>query len=170
MANESIDDQSGRAPKPSSRKNTIIVVALLMLGEGVGIFLVTRAMQRKPDQAAAADIEGAESADPSVEELAEVDLAECRPTNRITGKLVSYHLRVSALVASGGKEAVVAIIKAKRGRILDRINFVIRSAEPAQLAEPGLETIKRRIKAELDELLDDDQLIRAVLIPEFLQS
>lgn len=170
MADESIGDQSGQAPKPSSRKITIIVVALLMLGEGVGIFLVTRAMQRSPDQAAAADSDGAGSEEASVEELAEVDLAECRPTNRITGKLVSYQLRVSALVASEGREEVEEIIKAKKERILDRINFVIRSAEPRQLGEPGLETIKRRIKAELDELLDDDQLIRAVLIPEFLQS
>jgi len=170
MANESLDNPLVQAPKSPGRRFTIIVVALLMLGEGVGIFLVTRALHRRPAEAAAANIAAASNAEGSVEELAEVELAECRPSNRITGKLVSYQLRVSALVASEGKEAAVKIIKEKRERIRDRINFVIRSAEPKQLGEPGLETIKRRIKAELDELLEDDQLIQAVLIPEFLQS
>lgn len=170
MADEANHDQAGKGQR-SGRKSQLLIVALLMLVEGVGIIVVARAMHSEPDSAQAAETGGkGDGAGGAGEDLAEIELAECRPTNRITGKLISFQIRVSALVDSAGREQTERMIKAKKERIQDRINFVIRSAEPAHLAEPGLETIKRRIKAELDELFDDDRIIRAVLVPEFLQS
>jgi hypothetical protein len=104
------------------------------------------------------------------DELAEVELAESRPCNRMSGRLVNYHLRVSVLVEAGQVEQVEKMAKAKRARLLDRVNFVVRSADPKHLDEPGLQTIKRRFKQEFDRILGDDQLIKEVMIPEILQS
>jgi len=150
----------------------IIVVAALMLGEGVAIFVVTRALNQTPLPSVAAETAGNQAGEGGAaqSQLAEIELAECKPTNRVTGKLISFQLRVTALVPLAEEKEVEQLIKRKRERIRDRVNFVIRSAEPSHLAEPGLETIKRRIKHEIDELLGDDRIVREVLIPEFLQS
>jgi flagellar basal body-associated protein FliL len=88
----------------------------------------------------------------------------------MTGKLITLKIRVSALVASADAERAKTLVEANKARINDRINFVVRSAEPQDLNEPGLETIKRRIKHELAKVLDDERLLQEVLIPEMLQS
>ncbi|MBI4717323.1 MAG: flagellar basal body-associated FliL family protein [Planctomycetes bacterium] len=99
-----------------------------------------------------------------------MELGECRPSNKMTGKNILFQLRVSILVGGSDQERAKKLVEAKQARIRDRINFVIRSAEPTYLNEPGLETIKRRIKHELDRVFDDNEIIREVLIPELLQS
>lgn len=100
----------------------------------------------------------------------EIELPECRPSNKMTGKLVLFRMRVSVLVATPQAEKAKALLEANKSRIHDRINFVVRSADPLHLNEPGLETIKRRIKHELDRIVGDDQLFQEILVPELLQS
>ena len=102
--------------------------------------------------------------------MAEVEVAECRPSNKMSGKFITFHLRVSVLVAAADVEQVEKMVKAKRARLLDRINFVVRSADPRHLNEPNLETVKRRLKHEFDRIFGDEELIEAVLIPQMLQS
>jgi len=157
---------------PRGRLMQLTIVALLMIGEGVGVFLITRALNREPAPAVAAPVDGQTDGGTSGRpgDLVEIELAECKPNNRVTGKLITFQLRVSALAAPAQQQETERLVKEKQERIRDRINFVLRSAEPTHLAEPGLETIKRRIKHELDQLLGDERLIREVLIPEFLQS
>ena len=102
--------------------------------------------------------------------LDEIELAECRPSNKLAGKLITFHIRVSGLVASKDLQDVKEMVEMKQGRIEDSVNIVIRSSEPKHFNEPGLETIKRRLKNELDRILGDPELIKGVLIPQFLQS
>lgn len=172
MADERMESQAGTAKQGRrGRFLPLMIVVGLMIGEGVVIFVVTRALNREPLPAVAAQgAAGGQAGVADHTDLAEIELAECKPTNRVTGKLISFHLRVSALVPLAEEQPIEQLIKEKRERIRDRVNFVIRSAEPSHLAEPGLETIKRRIKHEIDVLLGDDRIIRDVLIPEFLQS
>ena len=150
------------------------VVATLMIGEGVGIYFLAKALNTQPAEAVAgAAVQvGAGNADlaGSDEALSEVELAECRPNNRMSGKFISLHLRVEASVPTSELERAKALIKAKQARIRDRVNFVIRSAELKHLNEPGLETIRRRFKHEFDRVFSDDKLIREVLITEWQQS
>lgn len=202
------DDARSETPAaaaPKSKKG-LLIVAILMIVEGVGVFFVAQMLNSAPSAAAAADESeagggheapppgesGGEHAKPSEhakagepakagehgksgesgkkDGLVEMDLGECRPTNRMTGKLIAFQLHVSVLVAAGDADRVKTTVEAKQGRIRDRINFVIRSAEPNQLNEPGLEIIKRRLKHEFDSVLEDPSVIREVLIPELLQS
>ena len=67
-------------------------------------------------------------------------------------------------------EKAANLVKANQARINDRVNFIIRAAEPQHLKEPGLDTIKRKLKAELDRVLGEENLIKEVLVPDFLQS
>lgn len=158
-------------------KLPLIIVTALMLGEGAAIFIVAKIMfgpsPLEPATAAQVATVESDSANPAVapvDQMAEVDIADCRPSNKATGRLQTYRLRVSALVRSGDAEKVGGLVESNRARIEDRVNFVVRSAEPHHLEEPGLETIKRRMKRELDQILGDEQLILEILIPELLQA
>jgi hypothetical protein len=160
-------------------------VAALMLVEGVAIFSGTKMLTGSaPDGADAAHASaesptaagggghGGEAAKnaPFESEFGEIAVSECRPTNRESGRLVTFRMRVSVLVKTADLEKAKGMIESNKARIDDRINLVIRSADPAYLHEPTLETIKRRLKAELDRLMGDEHLIEEVLIPEMLAS
>ena len=194
MAAEEVESKPEASPsKPKGRGLSIVLVAILMGAEGVGVFFATKMFAASEPSSAAAS-EGESAPAPSAEGHAaksehgtagehggqspagavggqvEIELTECRPSNKMTGKLITLKIRVSALVASGEAERGKKLADANKARINDRVNFVIRSAEPQALNEPGLETIKRRLKYELAKVLGDEQLIQEVLIPEMLQS
>ena len=171
-------DESTPAALPSrqGRALPIVVVTILMLGEGIGIYLLAEALHAQPEEAVAGPGDagrtdgGATDLAGTDEALSEVELAECRPNNRMSGKFISLHVRVEASVPTSELERAKAMIKARQARIRDRVNFVIRSAELKHLNEPGLETIRRRFKHELDRVFSDEKLIREVLITEWQQS
>lgn len=167
-------------PAKASRKVSILIVGVLMLVEGVGIFFVTKMLTGSAPAVAEAGVasaahgedrhgDGAKSA-PAMAEFGEITVSECRPTNRESGRMITFRMRVSVLVMHSNLERVKTLIESNKARIDDRINFVIRSADPAYLNEPTLATIKRRLKAEFDRLLGDDHLVEEVLIPEMLAS
>lgn len=118
----------------------------------------------------AAEGHGAKPAAPASKGPVEIDITECRPNNRTSGKLISLKLRVSALVMGPEAEKAKTLVEGNKARIDDRVNVVVRSATPQELNEPGLETIKRRLKQELARVLGDEKLILEVLIPDMMQS
>ena len=60
--------------------------------------------------------------------------------------------------------------RARRARLEDAVNVVIRSADPNHLDEPELGTIKRRLKYEIDRIFGDETVIQEIVIPLLLQS
>ena len=171
-------DESTPATLPTRQGRALpfVVVAVLMIGEGVGIYFLAKALNAQPEKALAGPGESGPSDEGATDRagpgqaLSEVELAECRPNNRMSGKFISLHVRVEASVPTSELERAKAMIKARQARIRDRVNFVIRSAELKHLNEPGLETIRRRFKHELDRVFSDEKLIREVLITEWQQS
>lgn len=175
--------------KPKSKKKSLIIIGLLMALEGVGVYFGTKMLGGSGPAPADAAVEGEEGHAapaegghddghggdgaknaPFASEFGEVLMAECRPTNRVSGKLVTFRMRVSILVKASNLEKAKGLVESNKARIEDRINFVIRSADPVFLYEPTLGTIKRRLKSEFDRLLCDDHLIEEILIPEMLAS
>lgn len=198
MADEAAKTTGDAQPKPKKKLSPLMVIGALMAVEGVAVFFAARMFESAPASAEAAPTDGsdghaaadAEHGAPSgehgsnpdaaggehgagkapSEQFAEIELAECRPSNKLTGKLVTFHLKVSVLVSVLDKERAEAGAKARLARIQDAINVVMRSAEPAQLSEPGLDTLRRRLKREFDRIFGDETLIKHVLIPQLLQS
>ena len=166
------ETRANPAPGTSSKGRFvgILVVAGLMGAEGIGVFLLAKAVSPTPVPVLAANAKDGNDAGVAEDALVEVQIAECRPSNMMTGKFVTFHIRVSALVAAEELERAETIIRRKRARLEDSVNTVIRSAEPKHLTEPGLETIKRRLKQEFGDIFSDDQLVQDVLIPQMLQS
>jgi len=171
-------EQAPAAAEPQANprsKLPFIVVALLMAIEGVAIFAVTKFFISTPAVVHGEGLDARPAFDDPRKAIdsqptAEVEITECRPSNSVTGKLLTFKLRVSALVLRSDMERATELVGVNEARLTDRVNFVIRSAEPHHLSEPGLETIKRRFKHEIDGILGDPALIKEVLVPEMLQS
>lgn len=172
MATEVEQAQSPPARPQRGRLMQIVIVAALMVGEGVAVFIVANAMSGNPAAAPALEPSTGTETGQAGEEVAssELELAECRTANLSSGKLLSFHVTISGLVDAKDQERVGARVEAMKSRILDRVNFVFRSAEPLHFTEPDLTTIKRRLKQEFDRLLGDETLIKEILIPDLTQS
>lgn len=182
--NENATKAEGAKPA-SGKKKFMIIIGLLMAVEGVGVFFAVKMLSGPPAEATAMEGQGegpdganggGQGTKVAVDDIAkkgkleEVKLGDCRPSNKITGKLVTFQLSVSVLVTQEDLEKMKEMITMNESRLRDRINFVVRSAEPEHINEPGLDTLKRRMKYEFDRVLEDPNIIKEVLVPEFLQS
>ena len=165
---EQAEPQEGDSkPKKSL---TIMVVAALMLVEGVAVYFAVDYFSDHPATVAAevgADSESDPSPDDGTEEL---EVANCRSVNNKEGRLYHYHIRVSVLIPKDRLAFLTELVKKRRHRIDERVNVVVRSAEPKQLNEPGFESLKRRLRAELGDIFGDDDLILEVFIPELIRT
>jgi len=163
--------QPEASPRRRRRAVPILIVALLMGAEGVGIFVAANVLGSDPESAMAdgGDVDAA-AVNGSGEVLTEVEVAECRPSNRLSGKFVTFHIRVTALVASADLERAQRLVRAKRAQLEDGVNTVIRSTAPKHFDEPGYDTIKRRLKSELGRIFGDEELIKELVIPQMHQS
>lgn len=99
--------------------------------------------------------------------LVELSVLEFKAPNKQTGRTFLYdvHLYVSTKVEH--KDRVEAIIKEREATIKDRVRTIIAQSDPEKLGggtEPGLETLRRQVKFQLDDLIGEG-LIEEVLIP-----
>jgi flagellar basal body-associated protein FliL len=97
----------------------------------------------------------------------EVPVDAFRAQNQLDGRTYLYDVEVSILVKPDVAEKVQETLAASTGLVRDRLTRVIRSIDPQKLngsAEPGLETLRRQVKYQLD-LIVGDGLIEEVLVP-----
>jgi len=171
MADTNPISEETSAAKPDRRKlMTMLVAAGLVLGEGAGIFIITRMMYRQPESAAAAQKSPQEQVLDGIGEHVEIALPEVSAFNKREGRLYVYNLDVTMVVSQKRAEGVQKILDMRRSTILDRLNTVIRSADSKHLNEPGLDTLRRQFRFELNKVLGDDEVLVDILIPRFYQS
>ncbi|MEE9293420.1 MAG: flagellar basal body-associated FliL family protein [Phycisphaerae bacterium] len=156
--------------KSRGRLKPLIIVGALMLAEGVGIFAMMSFFGAAPESTVAAEDEAALQDPLNLEAEVEVELCEVDAYNRKEGRLYVYSLKLSALVAAEDVAKINRFIKARSASINDRVQVVIRSADPKHLNDPSLESIKRQIIFEINNLLGGEELIRDVLVSKLLQS
>jgi flagellar basal body-associated protein FliL len=78
-----------------------------------------------------------------------------------------YDLSVYVVVKSEVESQVKDTIKAREALIKDRVRTIIAQNDPEKLgggSEPGLETLRRQVKHQLDEIVGDG-MIEEVLVP-----
>jgi flagellar basal body-associated protein FliL len=167
--------ESTSSRKRSRRLMSVLIVAGLMIVEGIFLFCLLNWVSPPPPEAVAGDDSAGGS---GVDEnglswgdgLAEVDLTSCTLTNRNGPKAYTVTISVSVLVREMDEERIGELAERMKSRINDRVNFVVRSADQKYLNQPGLETIKRHLRNELEKCFGDDQLIVEVLVPELIQA
>jgi len=167
-------ENAAAEPKRRGRLAPMIIIAAMMLGEGVAVFLLAKALSPTPVPALAGEGMGGDESNKDATggegNLVEIDLAECRPSNKMSGKFLTFQIRVSGLVDPKNKAAIKDMVRARQARIDDAVNVVMRAADPEELNEPGLESIRRRLRHEFGRVFGDAQLIQQVLIPQLLNS
>lgn len=163
------------APPASGRKRlvTILIVLGVMGVEGVGVFALTRFLSPTPKVSLADHAGPDDPAKPDElppDEHAEVPLVQCRLTNRQGVRTQAISISVSALTKAKNKEGLQKLVEGMKSRINDRVNVVVRAATDEVLDQPGLNTLKRQLKSEIDGILGDDRLVEEVLVGELIRS
>ncbi|HUB26066.1 MAG TPA: hypothetical protein VL992_11605 [Tepidisphaeraceae bacterium] len=98
---------------------------------------------------------------------AEINLVDFKALNRLSGRSFLYDVRIDVTTKPELADRVGQEIKDRDGLIKDRVRTIIAELDPDKLgggSEPGLETLKRQVKFQLDEMLGDG-LIDEVLVP-----
>ncbi|MEL7238515.1 MAG: hypothetical protein AAGK78_06610 [Planctomycetota bacterium] len=101
------------------------------------------------------------------DELVEVEVGSFRASNHMDGRRYIYDLELSVRVKNASKDKVAAKLEKSTALIRDRMNGIIARIEPQKLngaTEPGLETLRRQVKYQLD-LIVGDGYVKEVLVP-----
>ena len=96
----------------------------------------------------------------------EVEVANVRVPHVTGSRTTLYAMRVVVLVRHDKIEDVKKTFEAKKWTVTDTVSRVIRQAAESEMSEPRLETLRRKMKFELDELCGAEHAIEQVLIPE----
>jgi flagellar basal body-associated protein FliL len=112
----------------------------------------------KPDGAAAA---------PDAKKTVEIPVVDFRAPNKQSGRMFIYDVSIFAIVKAPVADQVKQTIADSDALIKDRVRTIIAESDPDKLgggSEPGLETLRRQIKFQLDEIVGDG-MIDEVLVP-----
>lgn len=94
---------------------------------------------------------------------------EFKATNKVSGRMFLFDVQIEAQVLGANVEKVKSRLEKRKALISDRVRTIIAQSDPEKLngqAEPGLETLKRQIKYELDEPgVIGPGLIDLILVP-----
>ena len=97
----------------------------------------------------------------------EVPVLDFRAQNKREGRLVLYDVQIFIITKGEHEQSVRDTIKAREALIKDRVRTIIAQNDPEKLgggSEPGLETLRRQVKYQLDEIIGEG-MIDEVLVP-----
>lgn len=154
------------AEKGTGRHKGLLMGGILlavMLLEGGGIFVVMKLFGSEPGPAIGAELMDSQGQTPTDQELLVVQL---KAPNMRTGKLYLYDIEVQAVVEQRNRSQLEAVLENRKGTIEDRLVKIVRAADPQHLQEPGLETLRRQVKYELEQIAGQEGLVKEVLIPK----
>jgi flagellar basal body-associated protein FliL len=158
-------DSPAKGPK---RKKSVVVIGVfggIMIIEGLAIFMCMKFLGSEPDPTQG--LQGLQPTTQPWKESQEIEVAALRVLNSNGHRTLLYNVRVVVRVHHSNQKKMDVFLKNRKSTIEDAMSRVVRSAEERHLAEPGLETLRRQLRYELDSLLGDDTIIEQVLIPGF---
>ncbi len=97
----------------------------------------------------------------------EVNVLDFKAPNKLSGRTFLYDVSIYLVTKSEHAEGVKQTIKEREALIKDRVRTIIAQSDPEKLgggSEPGLETLRRQVKYQLDEIIGEE-MISEVLVP-----
>jgi len=97
----------------------------------------------------------------------EIKLIEIKAPNKLSGRTFLYDMQIVVLVKGKSARDMEKTISEREALIRDRIRTIIAQSDPEKLgggSEPGLETLRRQVKYQLDEIVGEGK-IDEVLVP-----
>ena len=172
------ETRAAEEPKPApGKKRRFALIGLIggvMVVEGIAVFAATRFFSGPAKvEAGVPGLAGGEAgehgggAKPVVSEK-EIVVAAFRAMNDRTGHNIIYDMKIYGRVAGDAADKVQKVLEEKKASVEDRMAKVIRAADPQFFKEPGLETLRRQIKHEVDAVLGDANAVQEILIPSLM--
>ena len=167
------DNAKQAAPEAEKKKlpiKAILIVAAVLLVEAVAISAVFL-LSGGPSEVQAEDMAN----DPALlaEQPAEVLVIADKFQNTRVGRTLLYDTEIYIVVKQKHRAEVEQTLERLSASIKSDIAAIFRRAEPAQLTEPDMATIRRQVRAELEDRLGQDEqgesVIQEVLIPTCTQ-
>jgi flagellar basal body-associated protein FliL len=161
---------------------TPVVIGAVMLVEAVVLFAGFKFLGGGPRNAGAevtldkdaAVAAGGEKGDHKATEAGkdhkdtvEVPVVDIRAPNKQSGRTFLYDVSIFAVTKSDAQDKAKDLISSREALIKDRVRTIIAEMDPDKLgggSEPGLETLRRQVKFQLDDILGDGLVIE-VLVP-----
>ena len=100
-------------------------------------------------------------------EPVELQVVELRAPNKQSGRTFLYDISIYVVTRGEHTDKLTRVLKDREALIKDRIRTIIAQSDPEKLgggSEPGLETLRRQVKYQLDEIVGEG-LIDEVLVP-----
>jgi flagellar basal body-associated protein FliL len=115
-----------------------------------------------------AEGEAAAPAEVDKKQPVEIPVVDFRALNRRSGHTFLYDVTIVATSKTEFEDQVKKKIADRGNLIRDRIRTIIAESDPEKLgggSEPGLETLRRQVKFQLDEIIGEGQ-VDEVLVPK----
>src|SRR5688572_29850426 len=97
----------------------------------------------------------------------EVEVLSFRAPNKQSGRTFLYDVSIYVVAKADREELVKKTFESRKALITDRVRTIIAQSDPEKLgggSEPGLETLRRQVKYQLDEIVGEG-VIEEVLVP-----
>lgn len=174
------DAKDGAAPTKKKGIKALLTKLPVLLGgamviEAILLVGVMKMLSGGPSTAEGAELALAEPAagehgadgeiDPNGQ--AEIVAVEMRAPNKLSGRTFLYDVSIYVSVKNANLETVKTALETRKALISDRVRTIIAQSDPSKLdggKEPGLETLRRQVKYQLDEILGTG-MIDEVLVP-----
>ena len=104
---------------------------------------------------------------PDKPKTVEIKLLDARFPNKLSGREFLYDVSIFVSVKADSEDKVKKLIEGNDALIQDRVRTIIAQSDPEKLgggSEPGLETLRRQVKFQLDEIVGEN-MIDEVLVP-----
>ncbi len=99
--------------------------------------------------------------------IVELEVLSFRAPNKLSGRTYLYDVSIYAVTRGDREKRVKETIDSRKALITDRIRTIIAQTDPEKLgggSEPGLETLRRQVKYQLDQIVGEG-LVDEVLVP-----
>ncbi|MBO6738844.1 MAG: hypothetical protein JJ916_03200 [Phycisphaerales bacterium] len=160
------ESQESEAKKGGGFK-TILIVAVLMIVEAGGLFVLINAMGG-PSAVDASELQGLEGT--GAEAPVEIELVSDQFQNMQTGRVWEWRAQIYLRVRQKNVDEIQAIMERDAAMLKEGISMIFSRAQDRHLREPGRETVTRQLTTYLNEVFgydaDELPLIDRVLIPE----
>ncbi len=187
MAEEQAKGQTAETTLPANtgkKKQTLLMMGILlavMAIEGGGVYFAVKTFGGGPSKVAAEGLataakssshggghgsEAEADKDAELPQDAELLVAKLRAPNMKSGRLFMYDIEVYAKTKREKAATLKKLLEASKATIEDRLCRVVRSSEPQDLQEDGLETMRRQLKHELGQIVGEEKMVEEILIPK----
>ena len=98
----------------------------------------------------------------------ELNVLDFKAPNKVNGRTFLYDVSIFVVCKSEYEKQVKDTLKEREALIKDRVRTIIAQSDPEKLvggSEPGLETLRRQVKYQLDTILGEG-MIEEVLVPK----